>query len=294
MKSLFSMSDLGLLSYYLGIEVKQSPQGISINQSVYATKILEKCGMKDCNSSQTPMEPRLKLSKSSTAEPVDNTHYISVVGSLRYLLHSRPDLCYSVGIVSRFMESPTTEHVAAVKHSLRYIKGTLKLGCFYAKDGDLQLIGFSDSDHAGDVDDRKSTSGVLFYLGNSPISWFSQKQKVVTISSCEAEYMAATLGSCEGIWLARLLGEMHNSEPAKVRLKVDNKSAISLSKNPVYHERSKHIDVRYHFVREYVEAGKIDISYVRTEEQLADILTKSFGKAKFHELRMAIGMKEVT
>jgi hypothetical protein len=106
--------------------------------------------------------------------------------------------------------------------------------------------------------------------------------------------MAATLGSCQGIWLARLLGEMHNSEPAKVRLKVDNKSAISLSKNPVYHERSKHIDVRYHFVRECVEAGKIDLSYVRTEEQLADILTKSLGKAKFHELRMAIGKREVT
>jgi hypothetical protein len=176
MKSLFSMSDLGLLSYYLGIEVKQSPQGISINQSAYATKILEKCGMKDCNSSQTPMEPRQKLSKSCTAEPVDITHYRSVVGSLRYLLHSRPDLCYSVGIVSRFMERPTTEHLAAVKHILRYIKGTLKLGCFYAKDGYLQLTGFSDSDHVGDVDDRKSTSGTVLSWKQSNLLVFTETE----------------------------------------------------------------------------------------------------------------------
>ena len=294
MKSLFSMSDLGLLSYYLGIEVKQTPQGIYLNQSSYASRILEKCGMKDCNPGQTPMEPRLKLSKMSKAPTVDCTYHRSVVGSLRYLLHTRPDLCYSVGLVSRYMERPTAEHMTAVKHILRYIRGTLKFGCFYEKGRELQLVGYCDSDHAGDVDDRKSTSGLLFYLGSSPISWVSQKQKMVAISSCEAEYMAATSGACQSIWLARLLAEILDSEPAKVKLKVDNQSAISLSKNPVFHDRSKHIDLRYHFVRECVEAGKVDISHVRTEDQLADILTKSLGRAKFQELRSAIGVKEVT
>jgi hypothetical protein len=293
MNALFSMSDLGLLSYYLGIEVKQDSQGIHISQTAYAAKILEKSGMKNCNSSQTPMEPRLKLSKTSTAASVDSTMYRSIVGSLRYLLHTRPDLCFAVGIVSRYMERPTTEHMSAVKHILRYIKGTLTLGCKYDRGGKMQLTGYCDSDHAGDVDDRKSTTGILFYLGTSPISWASQKQKVVAISSCEAEYMAATYGACQGIWLSRLLSEMTSSEKAKVELKVDNQSAISLSKNPVFHERSKHIDIRYHFIRECVEAGSVDISHVSTDKQLADILTKSLGRAKFQEMRNAIGMKEM-
>jgi hypothetical protein len=291
MKTLFSMSDLGLLSYYLGIEVMQSSQGIFINQATYATKILEKCGMKDCNPCQTPMEPRLKLSKHSTANAVDNTQYRSVVGSLRYLLHTRPDLCYSVGIVSRYMERPTTEHMNVVKHILRYIKGTLKYGRVYTRGSELQLTCFSDSDHGGDVDDRKSTTGVLFYLGTNPVSWSSQKQKAVAISSCEAEYMAATSGACQGIWLARLLAKMQNLEPKTVKLKVDNQSAISLCKNPVYHERTKHIDIKYHFVREKVEAGKVDVSYVRTEDQLTDILTKSHRRVRFQKLRNAIGLK---
>jgi predicted solute-binding protein len=141
------------------------------------------------------------------------------------------------------------------------------------------------------VDDRKSTTGVLFYLGTNPVSWSSQKQKAVAISSCEAEYMAATSGACQGIWLARLLAKMQNLEPKTVKLKVDNQSAISLCKNPVYHERTKHIDIKYHFVREKVEAGKVDVSYVRTEDQLTDILTKSHRRVRFQKLRNAIGLK---
>jgi hypothetical protein len=133
------------------------------------------------------MEPRLKLNKDSLEPPVDVTLYRSIVGSLRYLLHTRPDLAFAVGMVSRFMEKPTLEHMAAVKHILRYVKGTLNFGFVYEKkEGDLELIGFSDSDLAGDNNDRKSTSGLIFFLGANPISWCSQKQKVVALSSCEA------------------------------------------------------------------------------------------------------------
>ena len=296
MLDLFSMSDLGLLSYYLGIEVKQSEEGIKLSQTSYASKILEKTGMLQSNTCQVPMEQRLKLRKSGEGKKVDATYYRSVVGSLRYLVNTRPDLAYSVGIVSRYMECPTSQHLAAVKQILRYIRGTLNLGCSYVRKSsqELNLLGYSDSDHAGDTDDCKSTTGVMYFLGGCPISWLSQKQKVVALSSCEAEYIAAATAACQGVWLSRLLAEMTGKEPVKVQLLVDNKSAISLSKNPVHHDRSKHIDTRYHYIRECVEDGRIEVEYTATGDQLADILTKSLGRLKFHELRSRIGMVSIS
>ncbi|KAK2630796.1 hypothetical protein QOZ80_UnG0725510 [Eleusine coracana subsp. coracana] len=250
MADLFKMSDLGLLSYYLGLEVTQSEQGISLSQRNYARKILEKGGMLNCNPCQVPMEARLKLSKDSSSPPVDATEYRSLVGSLRYLVHTRPDLAFSVGYVSRFMEEPHAEHLAAVNHILRYIAGTCNMGLWYARKKNQQhvLMGFSDSDLAGDIDSRRITSGVIFFLGDSAVSWQSAKQKVVSVSSCEAEYIAATTAACQGAWLARLLGEFLDSEVGRPVIKVDNKSAISLVQNPVHHDRSKHIDIRFHFI----------------------------------------------
>ncbi|XP_039134342.1 secreted RxLR effector protein 161-like [Dioscorea cayenensis subsp. rotundata] len=190
------------------------------------------------------MESRLKLSKLSTNPPVDATLYRSIVGSLRYLVNTRPDIAYAVGIVSRFMEGPTTQHMAAMKHILMYVSGTLNFGCHYTKikDEKPQLVRYSDSDLAGDVDDRKSTTGVVYFLGPNLITWMSPKQKVVALSSCEAEYIAATMAACQGIWLNRLLADLMKQELSSVVLKVDNKSAISLCKNPVHHDKSKHID----------------------------------------------------
>lgn len=183
MTELFKMSDLGLLHYYLGIEVKQQVDGISLSQSNYAAKILEKAGMSDCNPCKIPKEPRLKLSMESTSPPVDATMYRSLVGSLRYLINTRPDLAFSVGYVSRFMEEPHEDHLAAVKHILRYIARTCGWGLFYARKRNEQssLTGFSDSDLAGDFDSRKSTSGIIFFLGDSPVSWQSAKQKAVAL-----------------------------------------------------------------------------------------------------------------
>ena len=165
MKKKFSMSDLGLLSYYLGIEVKQDEEGITLSQSGYAGKILESAGMTNCNGCETPMEARLKLHKND-GEAVDPTAYRSIIGSLRYIVNTRPDLAYSVGVVSRYMEAPNKEHWAAVKHILRYLKVTASYGCKYVRGTDLKpkLTGFSDSDFAGDVEDRKSTTGVIFFL----------------------------------------------------------------------------------------------------------------------------------
>jgi hypothetical protein len=295
MTSLFLMSDLGELSFYLGITVQQGSGTITLQQAAYAKKLLQRAGMDDCNSCATPMEARLKLSRTGAGKPVDATHYRSIVGGLRYLVHTRPDISYAVGYVSRFMEAPTSEHLAAVKHLLRYIAGTLSYGVTYRRgQGRQELLGYSDADLAGDVDDRKSTTGMVFFLGRSPISWHSQKQHVVAISSCESEYIAAATTSCQGVWLSRLIGELLNEEPRPPKLLVDNKSAIQLVKNPVFHDRSKHIDTRYHLIRDYVEKGVLEVDYVRTEDQLADVLTKALGRIRFQELRSRIGVAAIS
>jgi hypothetical protein len=297
MQKIFKMSDLGLLSYYLGLEVTQGAQGITLRQSAYATKVLEKAGLAGCNASATPMEPKLKLLKEGTTPSVDVTEYRSLIGSLRYLCNSRPDLAYPVGYLSRFMEAPRQEHLAAVKRVLRYVAGTLHWGLHYhpsrKNEGAPQLLGYSDSDLAGDVNDRKSTSGLIFFLAGGPVAWQSAKQKVVALSSCEAEYIAAAAAACEAVWLARLLAELIGGAVLAPKLKVDNKSAIALMKNPVHHDRSKHIDVKFHFIRECCDRKLIDVEFVGTELQLGDILTKALGRTRLHELRGQIGMKSL-
>ncbi|WVZ82883.1 hypothetical protein U9M48_030091 [Paspalum notatum var. saurae] len=283
MKKLFKMSDLGPLSYYLGIEVKQGRRGIELRQSAYAIKLLDKASMGRCNAP--------KLSKNGTSPAVDVTLYRSLIGSLRYLLHTRPELSFAIGYLSRFMEEPRMEHMAAMKQVLRYIKGTADYGLFYTNGGNkLDLVGYSDSDMAGDIDGRKSTTGVIFFLGGNPVSWLSQKQRVVALSSCEAEFIAGAAAACQAVWLRRLLEDITGAKVPAPMLKMDNQSAITLSKNLVLHDRSKHIDTKFHFIRECAEKGDIDIEFAGTQEQLADILTKSLGKKAFQELRGRIGV----
>ena len=295
MKEKFSMSDLGLLSYYLGIEVKQGRDGITLSQSAYALKILENASMTNCNPCATPMEARLKLTKSMEEEVLNPTAYRSIIGSLRYIVNTRPDLAYSVGVVSRHMEAPTKQHWGAVKHILRYLKGTVEFGCKYERGAELKplLLGYRDSDFAGDTESRKSTTGVVYFLGKSVVTWASQKQKIVALSSCEAEYVAAAAAACQGVWLSRLIGDLLGTKEMPVKLLMDNMSAIALSKNPVHHDRSKHIDTKYHFIRECIEQGKVEVDHVRTEEQLADMFTKSLGRVRFLELRQALGVIKV-
>jgi hypothetical protein len=181
-----------------------------------------------------------------------------------------------------------------VKQIIRYVSGTLGHGCSYKRgNSELKLTGFSDSDHAGDLDDRKSTSGVTFFLGDSIITWTSQKQKSTAISSCEAKYMDASAAACQGLWLSRLIGVLMGKPPAKFMLWVDNKSAIALCKNPVHHDRSKHVDTRFHHIRECYEKNLLDIEHIGTNGQLADILTKALGKVRFIELRQKLGVMEI-
>lgn len=290
----FEMSDLGKLAYYLGIEVEQNRDFTELKQSAYARKLLEKANLLGCNSVKYPMEPRVQMHKDENGKLVDATKYRSLVGGLRYLVHTRPDIAYSVGVVSRYLEKPTVLHMGAVKRILRYVKGTLNYGLRYTKGkGNYILSGFSDSDFAGSTEDRKSTGGMAFYLNENLITWVSQKQKCVALSSCEAEFMAANAAACQGVWLRNLLRQITDIGPGPVIIYVDNKSTIDLSKNPVFHGRSKHIDVRFHFIRDCIERGDILVKHVKTREQKADVLTKPMFTVKFEEMRGLLGVKDL-
>jgi hypothetical protein len=182
-----------------------------------------------------------------------------------------------------------------VKRIIRYVAGTLNHGLYYPRcPREAHLVGYSDSDHAGDIDTSKSTSGVLFFFGKCLVSWQSVKQQVVALSSCEAEYIAASITSTQAIWLVRLLSDLLGRDTGAVELRVDSKSTLALPKNPVFHERSKHIRVRHHFIRGYLEKGSIKAGYINTKDQLADLLTKPLRRIRFLELCSKTGMVQIS
>ncbi|KAK2353501.1 putative mitochondrial protein [Trifolium repens] len=293
MKCEFEMTDLGKLTYFLGMELLETPKGMILHQAKYATEILRKFEMLDCNSSVTPADTRAKIEEDTSSDAVDSTMFRQLIGSLRYLCQTRPDISYAVGYVSRFMSKPLKCHLLAAKRILRYINGTIHYGVVfpYSKDnGKLELSGFSDADWCGDKVDRRSTSGYLFKFQNAPVSWCSKKQSVIALSSCEAEYVAGSLAACQANWLQSLLSEMNIIADTTVVLKIDNKSAINLAKNPVSHGKSKHIETRFHFLRDQVTKGKLKLEYCSTDNQQADILTKAVKRDQFLKLRREMGV----
>lgn len=293
MAAKFEMSDLGKLTYYLGIEVDQHSEGITLRQESYANKILEETGMQDCNAVHVPFDPSLTLSKAHEESSVDEKDYRRTIGCLRYLLHTRPDLSFAVGVMSRYMQAPKVSHAAVIKQIMRYWKGSLTHGLTFKRAAKVKLVGYSDASHNVDEDDGRSTTGHMFYLSNSPITWSSQKQETVALSSCEAEFMAATEAAKQAIWLQDLLGEVVGKKCEKVVLLIDNESVIALTKNPVFHGRSKHIHRRYHFIRECVDNDQIEVQHVPGNEQRADILTKGLGRIRYKEMKSMIGVEDL-
>ncbi|XXG89958.1 hypothetical protein AAC387_Pa12g1837 [Persea americana] len=287
----FEMTDCGLMSFFLGIEVKQQQNGISISQKKYAKELLEKFRMSNCNPVSTPVATGLRLTKEGEGRDINLTLFKSLIGSLRYLTITRPDIVYGVGLLSRYMERPKESHWVAAKRILRYIKGTIDLGLFYDYGNKAKLYGHSDSDWGGDQDERKSTTGYVFYLGPTAFTWASKKQSIVALSSCEAEYVAVLAAVCEAIWLRNLLEEFDHTQDESTTIHVDNKSAIELAKNPKQHGRSKHIDIRYHFIRDHVKQKTVKLKYCSTTEQVADIFTKALPTDTFTRLRKRLGMK---
>lgn len=217
--------------------------------------------------------------------------YRHLFGSLMYLaIATRPDISYAIGNVSRYMEKPTVAHEKALKRILKYVAGTKSHGILFKRNGSHRLCGFSDADYAGDVDTRKSTSGYAFLYNDSIISWRSSLQKCVSISTTESEYVSASEAVKEMVWLRRLYDELLPNQGAETSFYMDNMSAIRLVKNPEFHRRTKHIDVRYHFIREKFNDGLFKLEHVPTDEMIADIFTKALPRVRFEYLRTLIGI----
>jgi hypothetical protein len=292
--SRYEMKDLGPVNHYLGMRVTRTSDSIKIDQEAYADDILRRFdsllqGMQN-KSYSTPMERDLKLSKkdfedmtSSQIELVRDFPYQSVIGALLYLaIHTRPDLAYVVNYLSRFNHQPTFKACKALIRVLVYLRGSKSKGLLFDGD-DLDLTCLSDSDWAGDVDTRKSTSGYVLFGAGAPIAWMSKLQPVVAISSMEAEYIAAFYAMQEIIWIKGLMGELGFDYSDPIVLLIDNQSAIKLATNPVYHKRSKHIDIKYHWIREKVAIKDlVKLKYVKSADNTADIMTKAL-LAELHD-----------
>lgn len=290
MENEFDMTDLGRMTCFLGVEVTQNADGIFIGQSKYAREVLERFGMDKSKPVSTPVATGNKLTKEGDGNEVDTTHYKQIVGNLMYLTATRPNLMYVVGLISRYVERPTEIHLQAAKRVMRYLKGTINFGILYSSKGLGELLAYTASDYAGDLDDRKSTSGYVFLLGTSAISWSSKKQPVVTLSTTEVEFIAAASCACQGVWLRRILNQLGQSQNQCLPIYCDNSSTIKLSKNPVMHGRSEHIDVRFHFLRDLVKDGVIELIFCNTQEQLSDIMTKPVKVETFLKFRRQLGM----
>jgi hypothetical protein len=269
------MTDLGKMKYFLGIEVLQRPNDVFIGQQKYAQEVLDRFKMDQCNPVNNPLVPGHKLSKDEDGVKVDSTLYKQIVGSLMYLTATRPDMTFIVSLISRYIEHPIEMHLQATKRVLRYVKGTIGFGVFYKKGGNHELLGYTDSDYTGDQNERKSTSRYMFLMSSGAVSWSSKKQPLmVTLSTTEAEFISATYSSCQVVWLRRILKELCHDQCKATVVYYDNVSAIKLSKNPVLHGSSKHIDVRFHFLHDLTKEGIVELVQCSTHEQIADILTK--------------------
>eukprot|EP00253_Pinus_taeda_P024114 PITA_24114 len=292
MKEEFEMTDMGLLRYFLGIEVEKNGNEIFISQVKYVNEVLERFNMQESKAAITPTVMRLKLSKEDNNKDFDPSLYKSIVGSLMYLTSTRLDIMHAISLISRFMERPKEAHWQAAKRILRYVNGTKRFGILYTTSECSYLIGYTDSDWAGSVEDRKSTSGYVFHMGSGAISWASRKQPIVALSTVEAEYVAATVAACQEIWMRRMLRSLCQEQAKGTVIFCDNSSAITLSKNFVCHKRMKHIDTKFHYIRELVNNGEIVLVHCRTHEQVADILTKPLGQKSFEFLRKCLSMTD--
>ena len=272
----FALKDLGDLHYFLGIEVKKVRNGIVLTQHKYANDLLKKTGMVDCKPMSTPLSTSEKLSlhEGSLLGPDDATQYRSIVGALQYLTLTRPDITFPVNKVCQFLHAPTTVHWAAVKRILRYIKQCTQLGLNIHRSMSTLVSAFSDADWAGNVDDRKSTGGFAVFIGSNLVSWSARKQATVSRSSTESEYKAMANATAELMWC-------------------DNLGAKYLSANPVFHARTKHIEVDFHFVRERVSQRLLEIEFIPSGDQIADGFTKALSVRLLENFKTNLNLRRL-
>jgi hypothetical protein len=223
-------------------------------------------------------------------QQIDATLYRQIIGSLMYLTNTRPNICFAVNTLSQLLVEPRRVHLVAAKHVMRYLKGTIDYGVSYDGDHNFTLSGYTDSDWAGSVADRKNTSGCCFSLGLAMVSWQSRKQSSISLSTVEAEYIVACSASCEAIWLRKLLIDLFDLEMEATTILCDNQCCIKMTKNHVFHDKSKHIEIHYHYIRDMVQRGALKLLYVSIDEQVVDVLTKPLSRVKFEHFRDKLGI----
>ena len=300
LNSKFDIQDLGPVKQILGMEITQDKTtgSITITQTQYLKKILERFQMTECHPVTTPLDPNVKLDKTSDdaklALPQLVHEYSAVIGSLNFAaIATRPDLKYTVYELSQFMNNPSPIHWTAAKRALRYIKGTLNLGITYLP-SNLDPHSYSDANWGTNLTDRRSVSGYAIMFGEGAISWYSKKQPTVALSTMEAEYMALSNTTRECLWIRELLTELGIPPNGSTIINVDNQAAIKFTENSQFHAQSKHIDIRHHFIREHIASNEVSVQYCATENNLADIFTKTLPKAKHKHFAKLLGMTRTT
>jgi hypothetical protein len=286
----FPMKDLGRLHHFLGMHVQHSTLGIYLSQHQYMIEILERAGMSDCKPCTTPVDVNPKL-PSDGAPVSDPTDYRSLAGALQYLTFTGPDIAYVVQQVCLHMHDPREPHLAALKHILRYIRGTLHLGLFLRPTSQTELVVYSDVDWAGCPDTRRSTYGYAVFFGDNLVSWSSKRQNTVSRSSAEVKYRVVANVVAEATWLRQLLTELHAPLPKTTLVYYDNISSVYMSSNPVQHQRTKHVEIDIHFVREHVALGNVCVLHVPTTSQYADVFTKGLSSSVFTDFRSSLNVR---
>jgi hypothetical protein len=279
----FELKDLGPLRYFLGLQIDYKKVRLFVHQHKYITDLLHKFQMTDCKAAPTPIATTPPLSTTNNDALSDPTPFRSLVSALQYATFTRPDIAFPVNRVCQFMHKPSTVHFVAAKRILRYLKGTLHNSVLFQL-GPLALTAFTNVDWAGDPSDRRSTSGVIVFLGHNPITWLAKKQHTVSRSSTEAEYCSLATGAAELAWLRQVLCDLKLFLPSAPLIWCDNTNALALASNPIFHGRTKHIEVDYPFVREKVVRGDLLLQFISTHDQLADIFTKAFPSTRFLQL----------
>lgn len=300
LEKIFTVTGGEEASFFLSIGLERDREAgtFTLTQRRYGQDVLERFGMLDCRSTRTPLPSGFKFHQEPQGERVEipPRDYQSAVGSLMYLVTgTRPDLAFAVGAASRYLTCPTKHHWEGIMHVMRYLKSTLDTGLVLGRKsgeapGQLQLYAHSDADWGANDEERRSISGYTFTLGQGLVSWSSKRQSTPALSSTEAEYMALARATKEALWLQALVGHITGFTPGTVPIRVDNSSCIAMSKNPEFHDRTKHIDIQYHFLRAHVSTRRVEIQYCRTEEMVADILTKALPKAKHDWCVKAMGL----
>lgn len=294
LQSCFQIKDLGALHYFLGLEVMRTADGIHLCQGKYTRDIITEAGLKDAKHVETPIPQHHGLSNEDGELLDDAPAYRRLVGRLLYLTLTRPDLTYAVHLLSQFMQKPRKPHMEMAKRVVRYLAKAPDQGILYPTNNSLVLKAYGDADWGTCPTSRRSVTGFVTFLGVAPLTWRSKKQPTVSLSSAEAEYRAMAKTTKEIIWLIHLLEDIFVEVPKPVNLLCDNKSAIHIATNPVFHERTKHIELDCHFIREKVQLKVINLVHVTSTQQLADIFTKALGSAQFQKLLRDIGVESST